>query len=253
MAAVGGLGVLEHAVREGGRLVGALANARCGATVCPCRSPPSAPRAPFPPLPPPPHPVILRVLLGISATVSLTALVTLTAVYTIVGGLDAVILTEQLQAGVLLIGSVPLLGLSLRAVGGWSGLVTGLVDSGRGGMLHVFQPPGGHVGWVDFPWTGVLLGLPGTCDGGGGAPRGPRGRRRVGGGGLAGSASRAHLVSLLTLAAASLCLYGVPVLARAFRHRSHASVVLVHGYVCAAVLRPTVGRPLVDVFALLVG
>jgi len=31
---------------------------------------------------------------------------------------------------------------------------------------------------------------------------------------------------------------------RAFPHRSHASLVLVHGYVCVAALRPAVGRPL---------
>mmetsp|Transcript_6679 Transcript_6679/g.20237 ORF Transcript_6679/g.20237 Transcript_6679/m.20237 type:complete len:621 (+) Transcript_6679:326-2188(+) len=105
--------------------------------------------------------IVLEALLGWSSWLSLTALILATCIYTVVGGLEAVISTEIVQAFVLLLGGIPLAILSLRSVGGWEKLSTSLIaeSTDRRWMLHLLQPLRG-VDWVEFPWTGILFGLP---------------------------------------------------------------------------------------------
>src|SRR2546427_9095774 len=64
----------------------------------------------------------MREVTGYSVwTISVIGIVT-TAIYTVLGGLRAVIYTEVMQAVVLIIGSATMTVLGLQAVGGWSGL-----------------------------------------------------------------------------------------------------------------------------------
>lgn len=96
--------------------------------------------------------VVLNELLGLSMWVSSALLLFLTALYTTVGGLAAVIFTEVLQSGILILGTVGLLVFSMEAVGGWEGLVAAAPKDHMTLMKPLDDP--------DFPWLGVLLGMP---------------------------------------------------------------------------------------------
>ncbi|HVY75978.1 MAG TPA: hypothetical protein VG890_14180, partial [Puia sp.] len=63
-------------------------------------------------------------------------LVIITGVYTILGGLHAVMYTETLQAIILLVGSFTLMVIGLHKVGGWHALVADLPSS----RLNMFPP-----------------------------------------------------------------------------------------------------------------
>ncbi|KAG2375095.1 hypothetical protein C9374_010099 [Naegleria lovaniensis] len=95
--------------------------------------------------------VVFKVLLGWDVWISAAAVVISTGIYTILGGLSAVIYTEVLQTFVMIIGATILFVQGMIKVGGYSGLQKNLPDS----MMHLFQPPSHH----DFPVTGVLFGM----------------------------------------------------------------------------------------------
>lgn len=105
--------------------------------------------------------IVLQVTLGWDIMTSAVILVVATGAYTTLGGMKAVIHTECLQSVVLIAGGLLLLGFALQRVGGGATLLQGgaalwheLPDS----HLHLFQPPSHH----EFPWTGVLFGMPFT-------------------------------------------------------------------------------------------
>src|SRR6266853_68877 len=96
--------------------------------------------------------VVMRAVTGFDFWTSAAILIVITGLYTIFGGLRAVIYTEVMQAVVLIVGSVTLMFIGLHAVGGWSG-------------LHDKVPPDFFSMWKpsshkDFPWTGVVFGAP---------------------------------------------------------------------------------------------
>mmetsp|Transcript_42139 Transcript_42139/g.164782 ORF Transcript_42139/g.164782 Transcript_42139/m.164782 type:complete len:610 (-) Transcript_42139:104-1933(-) len=105
--------------------------------------------------------LVLQSLLGWSPWASLLSLVIGTCIYTVIGGLEAVIMTEIVQAFVLLLGGLPLAILSVQAAGGWSDMSQAIISESpdRKWMLHLFQPANGP-DWVEFPWPGIVLGLP---------------------------------------------------------------------------------------------
>mmetsp|Transcript_17477 Transcript_17477/g.38302 ORF Transcript_17477/g.38302 Transcript_17477/m.38302 type:complete len:549 (-) Transcript_17477:148-1794(-) len=96
--------------------------------------------------------VVLKQVVGLGLYAASALLLGLTALYTAVGGLAAVMFTEVLQVIVLLMGSFALLYFGMREVGGWTGLHEKLPDS----HFHVIKP----MSDPDFPWLGVLLGMP---------------------------------------------------------------------------------------------
>ena len=75
-----------------------------------------------------------------------------TGVYTIFGGLRAVIFTDLFQAFVLIGGSVLLTVIAVTQAGGF-GALTAKVDPSFFSLWLEFDHP-------DFPWTGILLGAP---------------------------------------------------------------------------------------------
>src|SRR5512132_367340 len=96
--------------------------------------------------------VVMRAVTGFDFWTSAAILIVITGLYTIFGGLRAVIYTEVMQAVVLILGSITLMFIGLHAVGGWSG-------------LHDKVPPDFFSMWKpsshkDFPWTGVVFGAP---------------------------------------------------------------------------------------------
>jgi SSS family solute:Na+ symporter len=80
--------------------------------------------------------------------VSAIGLVLITGIYTVLGGMKAVMYTSVLQTPVLLIGSVVILIVGLAKVGGWSE-----VQHIAGANMHLIRP----ISDPEFPWPGVIL------------------------------------------------------------------------------------------------
>jgi len=97
--------------------------------------------------------VVLEGMFGIGKMTSIILIATLTGLYTIVGGLTAVVLTESVQTIILLLGAIILTAISYAKVGGWSGIAES-VDPIK---LTVLRAHGDESG---LPWYSVLLGYP---------------------------------------------------------------------------------------------
>ncbi|HTY00418.1 MAG TPA: sodium:solute symporter [Bacteroidota bacterium] len=96
--------------------------------------------------------VVFNVFLGIDFWTGAILLIIITGIYTVFGGLHAVMYTEALQAIVLLVGSIILTIAGLSKIGGWDTLV-GLVSKDH---LNMFLP----MSHPDFPWAGILFASP---------------------------------------------------------------------------------------------
>ena len=96
--------------------------------------------------------LVLQAVLGWSMWKSALALVVATGVYTVAGGLAAVIYTEVMQTVVLIVGALTLMFIGLGRVGGMAGLEARVPE----GFFHMMKPPS-H---PDFPWTGIFFGAP---------------------------------------------------------------------------------------------
>src|ERR1700704_1674342 len=96
--------------------------------------------------------VVMKAVTGFDFWTSAAILIIITGLYTIFGGLRAVIYTEVMQAVVLILGSVTLMFIGLNAVGGFSGLRAAVPPD-----FFSMWKPSNH---KDFPWTGVVFGAP---------------------------------------------------------------------------------------------
>lgn len=96
--------------------------------------------------------LVFNQFLGVGFWEGAIILVIVTGVYTIFGGLHAVMYTEAIQAFVLLIGSAVLLFLGLDKVGGWNGMIASIPAE----KLNMFRP----LSDPDFPWLGILFASP---------------------------------------------------------------------------------------------
>ncbi|HEX4682592.1 MAG TPA: sodium:solute symporter [Gemmatimonadaceae bacterium] len=96
--------------------------------------------------------VVMHAVTGLDLYSSASVLIVITGLYTIFGGLRAVIYTEVMQAVVLIIGSGALAILGLNAVGGWAGLHARVPAD----FFSMWKPSSDP----DFPWTGVVFGAP---------------------------------------------------------------------------------------------
>ena len=73
-------------------------------------------------------------------------------IYTVIGGLRAVLKTEVLQAAVLFAGAVTVSWCAFRRAGGWHAVMAGVDPA----ALSLIRP----VGDAGVPWPGLLLGVP---------------------------------------------------------------------------------------------
>uniref|UniRef100_A0A4W5RSS2 Sodium/myo-inositol cotransporter 2 n=1 Tax=Hucho hucho TaxID=62062 RepID=A0A4W5RSS2_9TELE len=100
--------------------------------------------------------------------VAVVVLLLITALYTVAGGLAAVIYTDAAQTGIMLIGALTLMGFSFAEVGGWNALLEGYATAipsvrdpnttcgiPRDDAFHLFRDPVTS----DLPWPGILLGM----------------------------------------------------------------------------------------------
>ena len=90
--------------------------------------------------------------------ISAIGLVLLTAIYTVIGGMKSVLYTSILQTPILLLGSLIILVLGLKAVGGWDEVlaICGSVKANDYGdsMLSLMR----NNNDPDFPWLGAIVG-----------------------------------------------------------------------------------------------
>lgn len=96
--------------------------------------------------------VVIQRVLDINALWVAVILVVATGIYTIAGGLAAVIYTDLVQTLILIFGAIVLSVIGMHRVGGFEGLRAALPDS----YFHMVKPISDH----DFPWTGIFFGAP---------------------------------------------------------------------------------------------
>ncbi|MGS2761426.1 sodium:solute symporter [Sinomicrobium sp. M5D2P9] len=96
--------------------------------------------------------IVFQSLLGIDFWTGAILTLVITGVYTVVGGMSAVVYTETLQTFVLIGGAlaVTFIGLNHEAIGGWSGLKE-IVGSEHFNMWRPADDP-------RYPWTGMVFG-----------------------------------------------------------------------------------------------
>ena len=97
--------------------------------------------------------IVVSELLGIPFWYGAIGVVIFTGIYTVIGGMKAVIYTETLQAIVLILGSVVITYLGLQEVGGWNEL-RNIVIAESPNHFNMWRP----ITDPDFPWTGLLFG-----------------------------------------------------------------------------------------------
>jgi SSS family solute:Na+ symporter len=97
--------------------------------------------------------VVLEEMFGIGKMTSIVGTAVLTGVYTVIGGLLAVVLTESLQTIVLLAGAITITMIGLYHAGGWHGVAAN-VEPVKLTVLRTASDPAG------LPWYSVFLGYP---------------------------------------------------------------------------------------------
>ena len=96
--------------------------------------------------------VVLERVVGWSPMTAALILVIATGIYTVAGGLAAVIYTDLVQTVILIIGAVVLTFIGLDKVGGMAGIRAAVPPA----YFHMIKP----MSDPEFPWTGIFLGAP---------------------------------------------------------------------------------------------
>ncbi len=96
--------------------------------------------------------VVLERVVGWSPLTAAIILVVATGIYTIAGGLAAVIYTDLVQTLILLAGAIALTVIGMDKVGGFAGLRAAVPAD----YFHMVKP----VSHAEFPWTGIFFGAP---------------------------------------------------------------------------------------------
>jgi len=101
--------------------------------------------------------IVLKTLFGLNMYVSVIVICLITAIYTIVGGLKAVVVTESIQTVVLLTGAFIISYAAFHKMGGWEPMTDVLKSKGELDKLSMLRPHGDPSG---MPWYTVFLGYP---------------------------------------------------------------------------------------------
>lgn len=101
--------------------------------------------------------IVLETLFHVNMYVSVSVISALVAIYTIVGGLRAVVVTESVQTIVLVSGAIVITVTSWIKLGGWAPLVDVLTTTGNLSKLSMLRPKGDSSG---MPWYSIFLGYP---------------------------------------------------------------------------------------------
>jgi SSS family transporter len=108
--------------------------------------------------------LILHDIFGIEKWTCIFLMCALTGIYTVVGGLAAVAITETIQTIVLLAGAFVITWFAWQKTGGWEGMTTTLDTANAapqgmtdGKLMSMLRPHGDDSG---MPWYSILLGYP---------------------------------------------------------------------------------------------
>ena len=93
--------------------------------------------------------VVVSALLGIDFWTGAIATVVLTGLYTVLGGMRAVVYTEALQAVILIVGAAALTFIGLEHVGGWSSMAETVTPE----YLNMWRSSSDP----DFPWPALVI------------------------------------------------------------------------------------------------
>ena len=96
--------------------------------------------------------IVFTTLMGIDFWTGAIIVVVATGIYTVFGGLRAVLYTDLLQMFVLVAGSLCVTMIGLNAIGGWDVMY----ETAGSSFFSVWRP----MSDPDFPWTGILFGAP---------------------------------------------------------------------------------------------
>uniref|UniRef100_A0A8C2VLY2 Sodium/glucose cotransporter 1 n=1 Tax=Chinchilla lanigera TaxID=34839 RepID=A0A8C2VLY2_CHILA len=117
--------------------------------------------------------IFINLALGLDIYLAIFVLLAITALYTITGGLAAVIYTDTLQTAIMLVGSLILTGFAFHEVGGYEAFmdkymkaIPTIISDGnitikeecytpRADSFHIFRDP--ITG--DVPWPGLIFGM----------------------------------------------------------------------------------------------
>ncbi len=102
--------------------------------------------------------VMMKTVLGWSVYRSIWTTVVIVGIYTVSGGLAAVVMTDVMQLVVMFVGAGALLVLTFAEAGGWNGVVTKVHELGPEYANHftLLLP---HSDPTPYPWTGIVFGL----------------------------------------------------------------------------------------------
>lgn len=99
--------------------------------------------------------IVLKTLFGVSMYTSVIIISAVTALYTIIGGLKAVVVTESIQTIVLITGAVIMSFAVYNCMGGWQPMVDVLHEQNHMEKISMLHPNGSSM-----PWYSVFLGYP---------------------------------------------------------------------------------------------
>jgi SSS family solute:Na+ symporter len=96
--------------------------------------------------------IVFTALMGIDFWTGALVVVVITGIYTIFGGLRAVLYTDLMQMFVLIGGAIAVTLVGLNELGGWNAMTAAAGPE----FMDMWKP----MSDPNFPWTGILLGAP---------------------------------------------------------------------------------------------
>lgn len=101
--------------------------------------------------------IVIETLIGVNMYISILVICILVGLYTIVGGLSAVVITESIQSVVLVIGAIIISVACWKKAGGWEPMVDFLQHTGQMNKLSMLRPGNDA---SHMPWYSIFLGYP---------------------------------------------------------------------------------------------
>ena len=101
--------------------------------------------------------IVLETLFGVNMYTSIMVIAALTGLYTIIGGLKAVVVTESIQSIVLIAGAIIITIFAWNKVGGWQHMTEVLQQNNALQKVSMLRPAGDASG---MSWIAVFLGYP---------------------------------------------------------------------------------------------
>ncbi|KUF93491.1 N-acetyltransferase 8 [Phytophthora nicotianae] len=100
--------------------------------------------------------IVFQATLGWNLYLGAGVCIALSAMYSIAGGLRAVMYTDLFQMCVFTLGGLVVFVYSTNQIGGFEGIKENLANQDRSGWFHLWKPTDDP----DYPWTGMIFGQP---------------------------------------------------------------------------------------------